>query len=245
MNNNKNNLHLYLIEDIYGDFMTKIIIFIFLILLLNPVIFAQDVSFSGWGKTGLMIFDRNINEGYSQETYYQGKFQTSFKYDENIKAQLDFRGNSIDNSVKLREFSVNFKYSDKLRWKVGNIKKPFGYEQSVKRDDLISVDRSNVYNSIAELGYGGRAVSVMAYRKFSEKRADFPFSYFISVSKDNSFNSSLTTRGIYHLDSYSYGISYMFQNYGGRIDIQTHGFATDFLIELFYTETNMLISANQ
>ncbi|MFC2088807.1 hypothetical protein ACFLSX_04330 [Calditrichota bacterium] len=204
---------------------------IIIILNLLTIALAQDVSFSGWGKTGLRIFDRNINEGYSQETYYEGKFQADIEFNKNIEAQLDFRGNSIDNSLEFREFSMKFKYSDKLQWKIGHIKKPFGYEQSVQRERLISVDRSNVYNTFAELGYGGRSVSIMAYRKFSKKYPEFPFSYYVSVSKDNSFNTSLTARGIYHDGKYSYGMSYMFQNFGGRIDIKTHGLTANFLID--------------
>ncbi len=204
---------------------------IFLNLLLLSIVFSQDINFSGFGNTGWRLYDRNINEGYSQETYYGGKFQANIEFNKNIESQLDFRGNSIDNSVELREFSIKFKYSDKLRWKVGNIKKPFGYEISVNRDRLISVERSNVYNSIAKLGYGGRTVSVMAYRKYSKKQPDFPFSYYLSLSKDNSFTTNVTGRGIYHSGDYSYGLSYMFQNRGGRMLVQAHGFAADFLID--------------
>jgi len=210
---------------------SKLIVIILLNLLLLSLVFSQDIEFSGFGNTGWRLYDRNLNAGYSQETYYGGKFQANIEFNDNIEAQLDFRGNSIDNSVELREFSVKFEYSDKLQWKVGNIKKPFGYEQSVKRDRLISVDRSNVYNSIAILGYGGRTVSVMAYRKYSKKHPDFPFSYYLSLSKDNSFNTSVTSRGIYHQGDYSYGLSYMFQNRGARAGVNTHGIAGEFLID--------------
>ncbi len=194
-------------------------------------IYSQDIEFSGWGATGIKIYDRNVLLGYSQEMYYEGKLQAEIEYNDNIEAQLDFRGNSVDNSLEFREFSVKFDYAEKLRWKVGNIKKPFGYELSVNREHLISVDRSIVNKRISEIGYGGRSVSIMAYYKYSQKREEYPYSYFISVFKDNSLTSGVVTRGIYHAGNNSYGISYMFQNRGGVNAVSTHGFAADFLVK--------------
>jgi len=226
--------------------MLKIYIVVLISLLVNSsAIFSQEVEFSGWGMSGIKIYDRNVLQGYSQEMFYEGKLQANIEYNDNIEAQLDFRGNSIDNSLEFREFSVKFKFAEKLRWKIGNIKKPFGYEQSINREHLISTDRSYVYNSVANLGFGGRSVSIMAYYNYSNKREDFPYSYYVSLFKDNSLASGLVTRGIYHSGNYSYGLSYMFQNRGGSYSINTHGFATDMLfkkkdystsVELFFVQ---------
>lgn len=211
--------------------MNRIFILILIYLNIGLFLHAQEIEFSGFGKTGIRIFDRNVLKGYSQEMYYDGKFQIEAEYNKNIEAQLDFRANSIDNSVEIREFSVKFDYADKLNWKVGNIKKPFGYEYSVKRDELISIDRSNAYNRISELGYGGRSVSIMAYYKYSKKREEYPYSYFLSIFKDNSLRSGAVARGIYHSGDYSYGMSYLFQNIGGTNSISAHGIASDFLLK--------------
>ena len=212
--------------------MSKIFsILIVSLLVMTFSTYSQEVEFSGWGATGIKVYDRNILLGFSQEMYYEGKLQAEIEYSDNIEAQLDFRGNSIDNSLEFREVSVKFKFAEKLRWKVGNIKKPFGFEQSINREHLISVDRSNVYNNISNIGYGGRSVSIMAYYKYSKKREDYPYSYFLSVFKDNSLVSGAAARGIYHSGNYSYGLSYLFQNKGGVNSINTHGLAADFLIE--------------
>jgi hypothetical protein len=207
------------------------LILIFSILFMFSNIFSQEVEFSGWGATGIKIYDRNVLRGYSQEMFYEGKLQAEIEYNDNIEAQLDFRGNSVDNSLEFREFSVKFKFAENLRWKVGNIKKPFGYEQSINREQLISTDRSNVYNNISDLGYGGRSISVMAYYNYSKKREDYPYSYYISVFKDNSLISGAATRGIYHIGNYSYGLSYLFQNRGGANSINSHGFSAEFIID--------------
>jgi len=212
--------------------MVKIcIVIIFSFLFIVSSVYSQEVEFSGWGMTGIKVYDRNILQGYSQEMFYEGKLQADIEYNDNIEAQLDFRGNSIDNSLEFREFSVKFKFADKLRWKVGNIKKPFGYEQSLKREQLISTDRSYVYNSVAKMGFGGRSVSIMAYYNYNKDDKDYPYSYYLSVFKDNSLRSGLVTRGVYHIGKYSYGLSYMFQNKGGNNSINSHGIAADLLIK--------------
>ncbi len=211
----------------YKVFSILILVFVFLI----SSAFTQEIEFSGWGATGIKVYDRNVLRGYSQEMFYEGKLQANIEYNDNIDAQLDFRGNSINNSLEFREFSVKFKFAEKLRWKIGNIKKPFGFEQSINKEHLISADRSFVYNRISDLGFGGRSVSVMAYYNYSDKREDYPYSYYVSVFKDNSLISGAAARGVYHCDKYSYGLSYLFQNRGGKNSINSQGVAADFLFE--------------
>lgn len=193
--------------------------------------YSKDLEFEGWGVTGIKVYDRNVLRGYSQEMFYEAKIQADIEYNDNIEAQLDIRGNSIDNSLEFREFSVRFKFSEKLRWKIGNIKKPFGYEQSVGREYLISTDRSYAYNNFSDLGYGGRSISIMVYYNYSEKSSDYPYSYYISVFKDNSLISGAAARAIYHCGNYRYGLSYVIQNKGGTNSIMTQGAAAEFLIE--------------
>jgi len=212
-------------------FRTNHLCYFVIFSLFSSLLFAQKTEFSGWGATGIKVYDRNVLQGYSQEMYYEGKLQADIEYNDNIEAQLDFRGNSIDNSLEFREFSVKFKYSDKLHWKVGNIKKPFGYEQSVNREHLISADRSYVYDNISDFGYGGRCISIMAYYNYSDNEEDFPYSYYVSVFKDNSLVSGLSARGLYHSGKYSYGLSYLFQSKGGNNSIMSHGAAAEFMIK--------------
>ena len=135
---------------------------IFLLLIFTIGICAQELTFSGYGATGFRFFNRNSLNDFNQETYFEGKLQADLDYGKNIEAQLDLRGNSTDNSVNFREFSVKFEYWKKLTLKIGNIKKPFGYEYLTNRDELIQIDRSLNTNRIAEFGYGDRAISLMA-----------------------------------------------------------------------------------
>jgi len=187
----------------------------------------QKVKFTGYGATGLKVYDVR----FSQQAYYEGKLQAEIDLKKGIEAQLDLRGNSTDNSVNFREFSVKFDLFNKLNLKVGNIKKPFVYEYILNREELYTVERSLAFQNAALLGYGGRSVSVMAYYKYKEKSPEFPFSYYLSLYKNNSLTSGLVARGEYHYHSCAFAFSYMSQSRGGWVDDSFHGMALEVKFE--------------
>ncbi len=194
--------------------------------------FAQDISFSGWGATGYKFLARNPLNAYNQESYYEGKLQADIKVNKKIEAQLDLRGNSRDKSVNFREFSIKFEYFDYIKFKVGNLKKPFAYQYiETNREDLITVDRSLVVENMSLLGFGGRSVSLMAYYKYSQKRPDFPYSYYFSIYSSNSQNYGLAGRFGYHLGKFSIAANYLLQSRGGEEKISAHGLGMDFALE--------------
>ncbi len=100
---------------------------------------AGDISFTGFGSTGFISYERNIIKGESQESFYEAKLQANIELTKKIDAQLDFRANSFDPDVELREFSVKFKYHDYIKVKFGNLNLPFGHEQLVNREDLTTI----------------------------------------------------------------------------------------------------------
>ncbi|MFA8342556.1 MAG: hypothetical protein ACEPO8_06235 [Rhodothermaceae bacterium] len=189
--------------------------------------FAQEFSFSGFGAAGFRFTNKNMLNGYNQETYYEGKFQADIKINSKIEAQLDFRGNSVEEPVELKDVSVKFKLSKYFRFKIGHLKLPFGYEQLVHREKLLSIERTILQENISELGFGGREFTLMGYYKHSKKRPEFPYSYYVSFSKDNSLSFSGNGRFVYHGESLNYGVSYMYFNQGGEETIGTHGMGID------------------
>ncbi len=192
------------------------------------VILSQKVEYSGYGATGIRFYDRNILNGVNQETYYQGKIQAEIKYSKELEAQIDLRGNSIDNSIELREFSVKFEFLDKLKIKVGNVKRPFGYEYLINREKLLTIERSLIQDRISEAGFGTRSVSLLLYHKYKKSDKDFPYTYYFSFFKDNSQVTGTATHLRYHLNkALSVGGNYMFQAYGGETSFSVHGFAFD------------------
>ena len=199
----------------------------FLLVLTLGVISAQEITFSGYGATGFIFTNKNMLNGYNQETYYEAKFQSDIKINSKIEAQLDFRGNSRDDDVELKEVSVKLKFWKYFRLKIGNIKKPFGYEQLVNREKLLTTDRTLLHQNVSETGFGGREFSIMGYYKYSEKRPEHPYSYYFSFSKDNSLSFSGNARFIYHKNDFNYGASYMYYNQGGEETIGSHGFSFD------------------
>lgn len=206
-----------------------ILLFFILIFCLN--INAQ-VKFSGYGATGFKMYDRPRQIGINQEVYFEGKLQADIKINKNLEAQLDFRGNSVDERVTLREFSAKFEYWDQMKIKVGNLRQPFGTEQLINRDELALVDRSYIHNKLSDYGYAQRAVSVMVYSKYSDKFKDFPFSYYASIFRNNSLTWGGYARFSFHKNDFIYSVNYTLQSIGGNYPITAHGFAGDITYEL-------------
>ena len=171
-----------------------------------------DIDLEGYGTTGITFFNTDYLNHVNNLTYYRGKLQTEIEYGDDIKAQLDFRGDSEDHSITFKEYSIRFEFMDYFWVKAGNIKKPFGYEQLKNRDDLVAIDRSYAHEEFGNIGYGGRAVSLMAYYEYeADEDTGPPISYFISGFKENSQSSGFAARFMYHAnEDIAYGINYMF-----------------------------------
>jgi hypothetical protein len=194
-----------------------------LFLLINPIEAKEKIEFSGYGAAGYLFIDRNPLTDANQPTYYMGKLQADIEFNDEIEAQLDLRGNSATNNITFREFSAKFKYMQYLRFKMGHIKRPFGHEYMINREDLPTINRSVMQNNLSLMGYSVRSVSVMAYYNYSQKRPDFPYTYALSIFKDNSLGSGIGMRGLYHFSDFNVGLNYLFQNTTGNYPVAAHG----------------------
>lgn len=199
----------------------------------------QNITFSGYGAAGFSMIDRNKLRKYNQETYYEGKLQADIKINKHLDAQLDMRGSSEDARFILREFSVRFDYLTYMKFKAGNLKKPFGQEQLLNSEELPTIRRSYIRNSIGDFGYGGRSVGVMAYYNYKKKNPEFPFSYALMLYKDNSLFSGTTARAAYHSGSIAYALNYQLQTLGGDEKITTYGISSDITYENKTTYTSI------
>ncbi len=210
----------------------SIIVSIACLLFTSSLLYSQKIEFSGWGATGFIFYDREILNEYTQEVYYRGKLQADIEINKKLEAQFDMRGNSVDNTITFREFTAKFKYMDYLRFKFGNTKKPFGYELLENQEDLYTVRRSITSQRSALLGYGGRSVSLMAYYNYNKKRSEFPYSYALSVFKDNSLNFGVGTRFRYHTGDFALSANYLYQSRGGEEPISGSGIGADVTFDI-------------
>ena len=197
------------------------------LLLPHGLTIAQEVDFSGFGATGVRIFDRNPVAEFNQEYYYEGKLQADIKLSKDIEAQLDFRGSSDDREAVLREFSVKFEYFTYARIKIGNVKKPYSIEGLVDRDEYIPVFDSYIHRRNEELGYAGRNVGLLVYYNYKDKRPNFPFSYAAGVFRNNSYVTSAYLRGGWHHGGLTTTLGYATLARSGDDAITTHGFSAD------------------
>jgi hypothetical protein len=214
-----------------------------IILSFTCISFAQDIKFKGYGAAGYRFMDRIRIVEANQETYYEGKFQAEFEINKHIEAQLDFRGNSDEQKVDLREFSAKFSYIPWLKFEMGNIKRPFGSEYMESEEDLAAVRRSYLTEVSGDLGYTGRSVGIMAYYNTKDVEK-FPHSYYLYVFKNNNLQNGLVARYVRHFSDISAGVNYFLLNTGGDYPISTNGMATNFLYKkkdfLFETEFMLL-----
>lgn len=188
------------------------------------VLHAQEVDFSGYGATGLRLHDRDP----VQEYFYEGKLQADITLSKKIEAQLDFRGDSDERNVILREFSAKFEYFTYARIKFGNVKKPFSVEGLADRDEYIPVFDSHIHRVNEAMGYAGRSVGLLVYYNANmEKRPDVPFSYAFGVFKNNSYVTSVNARGSWHTGGWTASLGYALQSRGREDAITTHGATAD------------------
>jgi hypothetical protein len=195
--------------------MTRRLNFVMFFLVYTASAIADDYSFSGYGSTGYIFYDRSIIKGNKEESFYAAKLQMAIELTKKIETQLDFRAESSEHAVELREFSVKFEYYDYLKFKFGNVKLPFGAEQLESRENLVTFDRSIGHENYSELGFGGRSIGFLAYYNYSEKRKDFPYSYYFNLYRNNNLTSGAVLRGAYHYSDFVFGGSYMMQYRGG------------------------------
>ncbi len=205
--------------------------FLFLPIILTSFLHAQEIKWGGYGNVGYVFYNRNVLNKFNQEAYYEGKLKSEIKFGKKIEGQFDIKGNSVDNSIRIQDMNIKFEIAKYFNLKVGNEKKPFGYEYLTGEEDLLTINRSYVQENLAELGYGGRAVGIIGYYKYSPKRPEFPYTYYISVFKDNSLFTSIVTRFSYHINELSFGVNYMIQSKGGEQKITTHAFGGSMFLE--------------
>ncbi len=221
-----------------------ILIGIVLIPLTVPV-HAQKVDFSGFGATGVRVYERNPVAEFNQDFFYEGKLQADIKLSKDIEAQLDFRGSSDDREAVLREFSVKFEYFTYARVKIGNVKKPYSIEGLADRDEYIPVFDSYIHRRNEELGYAGRNVGLLLDYNYKDKRPDFPFSYAAGFFRNNSYVTSGYARGSWHSGDIVTSLGYAMLSRSGDDAITTHGLSADIgtigksaetTLELFYAQ---------
>lgn len=185
------------------------------------------MRFSGWGAAGAMFMNRVQFIENNQDFYYRGKLQANVEYKNDIEAQIDLRMHSVDKQVEFKEYTVKFEPWKYARFKIGNMKKPFGLEELTTRDEYVAMDYSQPNNLLGEYGYAGRTVGALVYYKYSDKRPDFPVSYYAGFYKNNSFTMFALARASYHENDRWYSLGYAYQDRGGDDPVTGHAFSAD------------------
>lgn len=225
--------------------MVKYILLILLFFISSIAITFSQLKYSGYGATGYKWHDINQLKKYNQEAYYEAKLEAEMKFNDELASEFDIYGDSEDHILRLKEFSVKYKYSDFLKFRVGNVKKVFGIEQLTSRDEYLTIDDSYLKRKFSDLGYSGRSVCFMAYNNYNPEKDSLPISYRVAVYKENSLVSGFFSRVSYHLSDIIYSLGYIYQHRTGEISINSQGVEFDIMyssndfisnFEIFYAE---------
>ena len=159
-----------------------------------PARAQKDVDYDGVAEIGAAwIYATTQTEGIR---YFRGKIEFDIELSDEIDLQLDFRGDSRDEQVELRELHVDFVYTDAWRVRVGFLRKRFGQEDLTSRENLPVVERSDVNDFLSDLGYVGRDYGVHFFRRYDDEGP--PVSYLAGLAYNDSRTASAHGHLILH-----------------------------------------------
>lgn len=159
-----------------------------------PLHAQKDVDYDGVAEIGAAwIYATTQTEGIR---YFRGKIEFDIELSDEIDLQLDFRGDSRDEQVELRELHIDFAYTDAWRVRVGFLRKRFGLEDLSSRENLPVVERSDVNDFLSALGYVGRDYGVQLFRRYDDEGP--PVSYLAGLAYNESHTASAHGHLILH-----------------------------------------------
>lgn len=216
-------------NNLIKDKMSSRIKYFFIFIIIYSSVYSQEIKWHGFGNIGYIFYGSQQNN-LKQETYYEGKLKGDLVFSKNIEAQFYIKGSSADSLVEIQELNVKFSLGKYFDLKIGNAKKPFTYEYMLAEEELTSIERSFVHEQISDIGYTRHSIGIIGYHKYSSEQPEFPFSYYVSMSKDNELTNAIA-RVSYHVNDLGFGINYNYQRIGGTLDIATHGLSGNISVE--------------
>jgi len=132
----------------------KQILFICLLITGNSIfsIAQKKVEFDGYFTLGGYVKYNDI----SGHSFYTAKIESKYKISDDIKVEIDIRGNSENKEIELHEASTSFKINKAVELKVGNLKKRYGVEEQVSREKLLTINKSLINIYFEPLGFVSR-----------------------------------------------------------------------------------------
>jgi hypothetical protein len=162
--------------------MRTIIFFLLLLTSDAPPAFSQaKTTISGWLRTGV---EYEYNERF-RENFYRGKVQFNFKVDKNLEAQIDIRGESEEHAMELREAFFTADLGKAVGLDFGQGKKRFGLEFQKSRENLLTNERTLIYQHLEPFGFVGRDVNLRYYRKAKPDGRRHGISLSLGYSEDH------------------------------------------------------------
>lgn len=90
------------------------------------------------------------------ESYVRSKLEVKLELNKRTEVEIDIRAYSDKEQIEIREASIEYELSETFEIEFGQLKKDFGKEESISKENLYTVQRSLVNRYLSPMGYVSR-----------------------------------------------------------------------------------------
>lgn len=153
-------------------FPTIILLFVFCLDLRAQ----KSVTYDGY----VALDARHVYNNDFPELFTKAKVEFEFKIMPMLEVEVDVRGNTKSSTIRLHEVHATLALTPTTEFKIGNLKKPLGSEEITSKEDLSTIEESQINMFIAPFGYIGRDPGIQLEVEREDSRS---FTYGISYNQ--------------------------------------------------------------
>lgn len=162
---------------------------------------------SGWIRTGLT----KIHEEREGESFYAAKLQYEIELSKKLEAQIDLRGASTRHEIELREAYFTADVGEGLNLDFGQHKKRFGLEYQKSKENLRTLERTQIYRYLETFGFAGRELNLRYYRTSKEDKRRSGYSLSLGYNEAHDINLIARWQRLRALGSFALGMNAIVQ----------------------------------
>jgi len=169
---------------------------------------AQDkFSFDGYIATTATT----VYKALHPDIFYHAKIEVQYDVTKSIEAQVQIKGQSNEGEkIRFREANIRVKLNKEDKIKVGNLKKPIGDEELYSEEDLVTIDRTYIYNYLSPMNHVGRDIGVQFIHEPDEKGLEYNLGVYLNNSSTFAATARLASYDL--LSPVVLSVSSVFQN---------------------------------
>lgn len=178
------------------------------LLFMNGTSTSQEkAKLEGWVRAGLS----KVHEERESESFYAAKVQYKIKLGKGLEAQIDLRGASTRHEIELREAYFTADAGEGLNLDFGQHKKRFGLEYQKSKENLRTLERTQIYRYLETFGFAGRELNARYYRTTKEDKRRSGYSFSLGYNEAHDVNLVARWERLRALGSFTLGVNGLLQ----------------------------------